>query len=119
MSEPLAVPGQVIDAWASWTDGEAKSTILRTPHMEVMRLHVNANSRVPTYEAAGEITILCVQGRIVVEALDLRAELNTGQLLYLLLNEPFSLIGEEESSLLITVMRTSSPSVSPTIGGAG
>jgi quercetin dioxygenase-like cupin family protein len=113
MDQPLATPGQIVDAFSNWTDGEISTVILRTSHMEVMRLHVGAGKHVPTYEAQGEIILLCVQGRVFVETLEERRELNTGQLLYLLVNEPFALRGAEESSLLITVLR---PPASTTIG---
>lgn len=116
MNQPLATPGQVIDAWSTWTDGEVKSVILRTSLMEVMRLHIDAGKRVPTYEAQGEITVLCVQGRVTVEVGENSRELNSGQMLYLLVNEPFSLFGVEETSLLITVLR--SQTATPLIGEA-
>jgi quercetin dioxygenase-like cupin family protein len=105
MDTPLSEPGQVIDAWSAWTDSEAATVILRTKNMEVMRLHLNSGARIPTYEAHGEVTILCVQGRVEVIALGATHELNTGQLLYLLIREPFTLAGLEESSLLVTVIR--------------
>jgi quercetin dioxygenase-like cupin family protein len=77
---------------------------------------VNAGKRVPTYEAQGEITILCVQGRLMVEACSEVSELNSGQMLYLLVNEPFSLVGLEETSLLITVLRPREALSIPLIG---
>uniref|UniRef100_A0A7C2P7A3 Cupin domain-containing protein n=1 Tax=Schlesneria paludicola TaxID=360056 RepID=A0A7C2P7A3_9PLAN len=84
-----------------------------------MRLHVNAGTHVPTYEAQGEMTILCVQGRVSVEFASSSSDLSSGQLLYLLTNEPFSLFGQEESSLLITVLRDTGPLAPPMIGSAG
>jgi len=116
MEPPLATPGQVVDVWSAWPDGETKSAILRTTHMEVMRLHVNADKRVPTYEAQGEITFFCVQGRVLVEACGNVRELNSGQMLYLLVNEPFSLLGLEETSLLITILRPQAEPSTPFIG---
>jgi quercetin dioxygenase-like cupin family protein len=100
----LAKPGEVIDAWPAWTDDEAMAVVLRTERIEVLRLHIPAGAHVPVHEASGESTIFCLQGRVVVGALQGRHELNTGQLLYLLINEPFELFGQEESSLLITTV---------------
>jgi quercetin dioxygenase-like cupin family protein len=105
MELPLAEPGQVIDAWSTWTDAEVKAVVLRTNHMEVMRLHLNPGIRIPTYEAQGEIIIFCIQGRVEVAAAEMQRELNGGQLLYLLVGEPFEMHGLEESSLLITILR--------------
>ncbi len=102
---PLAQPGQIVDAWSAWKDAESKAVILRTAHMEILRLHLNSDVRIPTHEAQGEITILCLEGRVEVEALGERRELNGGQLLYLLVREPFQLHAQQESSLLITILR--------------
>jgi quercetin dioxygenase-like cupin family protein len=105
MEIPLAQPGQIVDAWSAWRDAEAKAVILRTAHMEILRLHLNSDVRIPTHEAQGEITILCLQGRVEVAALGERRELNGGQLMYLLVREPFELHAREEASLLITILR--------------
>lgn len=113
MEQPLAIPGQIVDTFANWSDGETSSAILQTGRMEVLRLHIGAGKHVPTYEAQGEIILFCVQGRVLVDALDERRELNSGQLLYLLVNEPFALHAAEETSMLITVLR---PDGKPTIG---
>ncbi len=104
MNPPLSKPGQVVDAWSTRSDAEPKAVVLRTMHMEVMRLHLNRGAHFPTYEAQGEMTILCLQGRALVHALGCRHELHSGQLLYLLIREPFELYGLEESSLLITII---------------
>ena len=114
MEPPLAQPGQIVDVWSTWKDAEAKAVVLRTAHMEMMRLHLAAEARIPTHEAQGEITVLCLQGRVEVDAMGERRELNGGQLLYLLVREPFELHGLEESSLLITILRPNS--VEPLIG---
>jgi len=105
MNSPLSSPGQVIDAWPTKSDTDYKAVLLRTKHMEVMRMRLGAGARIPTHEAQGEITILCVQGRVEVAAWGCRHELNSGQLLYLLIREPFELAASEESSLLITIIR--------------
>ena len=116
MKPPLAQPGEVIDALSAWTDGEEKAVILRTREMEVLRLHLARGAQIPTHEAQGEVTILCVQGRTLVTALGNQHELNSGQMLYLLIHEPFELFGLEESSLLITVLSTREGASSPLIG---
>lgn len=115
MTEPqLAQPGQIVDVWSQWTDAESKAVVLRTEHMEVMRLHLYPGVRIPTHEAQGEITIFCLQGRVQVHALGISRELNGGQLLYLLVREPFELQGVEEASLVITILRPIHPD--PLIG---
>lgn len=102
---PLAQPGQIVDAWATWKDSESKAAVLRTEHVEILRLHIEAGVRIPTYEAQGEIIIFCLQGRVLVSAMGQQRELNGGQLLYLLIHEPFELDGLEEASLFITILR--------------
>lgn len=116
MKPPLARPGEVIDALSSWTDGEEKSILLRTREMEVLRLHLARGARIPTHEAQGEVMILCIQGHTRVTAQGNQHELNSGQMLCLLIHEPFELFGLEESSLLITVLSARQGVASPLIG---
>jgi hypothetical protein len=95
----------VIDLWSSWSDGQIKATVLKTGNMEVMRLHVARHANVPTYEAQGEITILCNEGHVVIHTHEQGMEFVAGQMLYLLVNAPFTIEGMVESSLLITILR--------------
>lgn len=104
MDPSLAVPGQIVDVWSAWSDGEERAVVLRTREMEVLRLHLARGSNIPTHESQGQMIILCVQGRVRVNAQGQSYELNSGQLLYLLVHEPFDLFGLEESSLLLTVL---------------
>lgn len=107
MQPIIARPGEVVDIFSTWRDAEVNSVVIRTERMEVSRLHVAAGRRIPTYEAQGEVVILCVEGRVAVEALGRIHELQSGQLLDLLLNEPFGLQAHDESSLLITIVPAS------------
>jgi quercetin dioxygenase-like cupin family protein len=103
--ELFARPGEIIEAWSRQVDFERPTTVLRTARMEVLRLHLCRGVSVPTHEMLGEMTILCLQGCTFVMALGHQNELRSGQLLYLLVNEPFDLVAIEESALLITVLR--------------
>lgn len=104
MNRLNAMPGEVIDMFSSLADYERNSVVIHTRRMEISRLHLESGRRIPTYEAQGEAVILCVAGKVEVNAIDESHVLSAGQLLYLLLNEPFSLLAIEESSLLITVV---------------
>ena len=46
----------------------------------------------------------CIEGRISVQALNSTRELRANQLLYLGLNEPFSIAGIEDASVLVTII---------------
>jgi hypothetical protein len=108
MESTFAHPGQIVDVWSTWSDAEKKATLLRTIHMEIMRLHLNAGARIPTFRAQGGIVIHCLQGCVEVLTLGDQLHLKDGQLLYLLVEEPFELQAAEETSLLITVLRPNS-----------
>lgn len=111
-----AIPGQVIDAWSSWPDGDAKAIIIKTPTMEVFRFHLDAGRRVPAHEFQGEMMILCVGGGVTVISGGSEHTLVAGQLLYLEAKERLELLAAGESSLLITVVKQPRSDVNPLIG---
>lgn len=101
MKRICAQPGEVLDFFSSVSDGEDNTVIVQTASMEISRLHMAAGTRIPTYEAQGEIVILCMAGAVTVNSMGHANALTGGQALFLLLNEPFSLEATPESSLLL------------------
>jgi quercetin dioxygenase-like cupin family protein len=76
--------------------------LMRTSDLEVFRVVVPSGTTVPTHEFSREVIVHCLEGRARLvspgEVYDLRA----GQLLYYSSAEPFSVLGLEDASLLIT-----------------
>lgn len=104
MKRICAQPGEVLDFFSSVSDGEDNTVIVQTASLEISRLHMAAGTRIPTYEAQGEIVILCMAGSVTVNSMGHTMVLTGGQALFLLLNEPFSLEAALESSLLLTTV---------------
>ena len=90
--------------------GASSSTLARTPTLEVRRLVLARGREVPTHQAPGEITVHCLEGRITFTACGTTHELKAGQMLVLAAGEPHSLVGLEDSSVLVTkVLPANSP----------
>jgi quercetin dioxygenase-like cupin family protein len=106
MDNPLAQPGELVELGSTTAARADDQTnpLVKTQRVEIIQLLIPAESGVPTYEAAGEIIIHCLEGRVRVEALNDSRELRASQLLYLGLNEPFSISGIEDASVLVTII---------------
>lgn len=84
--------------------GNAKTAALfKADGMEVIRLVLRQGKEIPTHSAPGPITVHCLEGRINFTTPDGMRELAAGQLLYLTSEEPHSLVGLEDSSVLVTL----------------
>ncbi len=106
MAIPHAKSGDVIDIQPL---GEAlkrslTTTLAKTDRLEIIRLVVPAGKEIPSHEVAGEITVQCLEGRIAFTAGNTTRDLAPGQMLYLAGNEPHSLRGVENASVLVTLL---------------
>ena len=106
MTSPLAAPGDIVDLrpFATPPETNQQFVLVKSKDVEIIQLFLPAGSKIPLHEAEGEMVLQCLEGRIVLHVLGKPHELKTGQLLYLSLNEPFSIQGLEHSSVLVTVM---------------
>lgn len=106
MAIPHAKSGEVIDLRPL---GEAlahavTNTLVKTDKLEVIRLIVPSGKVIPPHQVVGEITVQCLEGRVAFTAGGATRELAAGQMLYLAGNEPHSLRGIEDASVLITIL---------------
>jgi quercetin dioxygenase-like cupin family protein len=106
MTKPLAKPGDIVDLHPSTMslDTQQITVLAKTQDVEIIQLLIPKGSSIPTYQAEGEIILHCVEGRVSLAVLDELHELRAGQLLYLALNEPFSIKGLEHASVLATII---------------
>ena len=106
MTHPLVKPGETVDVRQLATVvGTRQSVVLvKTANVEIIHAVVPDGETIPTHEAAGERVLHCLEGRASVSALGKTMELTTGQLLYLSTNEPFSILGIERASVIVTVI---------------
>ena len=106
MALPHAQPGQIIDlsplgpAIAS----AKSSTLAKTGSLELIRLVLPAGKSIADHKVAGEITVQCLEGRVAFTVGGDTRELSAGQMLYLAGNEPHSLRGIENASVLVTIL---------------
>ncbi len=106
MAAPQAQPGEVLDiaVSAKRLTSAATSTLVKTEHLQVVRLVIAAGKQMDTHKAAGEITLSCVQGRVTFFVEGKPRELSAGQFLYLPAGVPHALRGEEDSVVLLTMV---------------
>jgi quercetin dioxygenase-like cupin family protein len=106
MAIPHAKSGEVIDLQPL---GEAVAhavthTLVKTDRLEVIRMVVPAGKDIPPHQVTGEITVQCLEGRVAFAAGGTTRELAAGQMLYLAGNEPHSLRGIDDASVLVTIL---------------
>jgi quercetin dioxygenase-like cupin family protein len=58
---------------------------------------------IPTHTTHGEITVQCVEGRVAFTTGGVTHEIGAGQLLYLHGEQPHSILGIDDASLLMTI----------------
>lgn len=80
------------------------SAIVRTPSFEAIRLVVPAGSEIPTHQVPGRIMLHCLEGRVDLGLGHAPVRLDAGHWLYLEGNEPHSVRGIEDASLLLTIL---------------
>ena len=119
MSAPESKLSEVIDvrsAGPAPTSGGPSSLLAKTATLEVRRLTLAEGREIPTHLARGEITVHCLEGRIAFTSDGTTRELGAGQMLILAAGEPHSLVGLEDSSVLVTKVLPAGPP-SPEAGG--
>jgi quercetin dioxygenase-like cupin family protein len=94
---------EVVDVWAAAPDSSASpSTLVKTNTVEVRRLFLPKGRAIPTHHAPGEITVHCLKGKIAFTANGETRDVSAGQLIVLAAGEPHSLVGLEDSTVLVT-----------------
>jgi quercetin dioxygenase-like cupin family protein len=82
------------------------TTLVKTTDLELIRLVLPAGKEIPTHKALGEITVQCLEGRVAFTVASMTQELTTGQLIYLAADQPHSVKGIEDSTVLVTLLLT-------------
>lgn len=106
MAIPHAKSGEVIDIrplGAALAQART-TTLVKTKALEVIRLVIPSGKDIPVHQAHGEITVQCLEGRVAFTAGNHTQDLEPGQLLYLSSEEPHSLHGIEDASILLTIL---------------
>lgn len=106
MAIPHAKPGEVMNL-GPLREAQARTvtrTLVKTETLEVIQLVVLTGKEIPPHQVVGEITVQCLEGRVAFTAGGVVRELAAGQMLYLAGNEPHSLRGIEDASVLVTIL---------------
>jgi quercetin dioxygenase-like cupin family protein len=106
MAIPHAKPDEVVDVrpLGSALASSQTKTLVRTEQVEVIRLVVPAGKVIEEHKAKGEIIVQCLEGRVAFTAFGKTQNLEAGKLLYLPTDEPHTVKGIEDASLLLTVL---------------
>jgi quercetin dioxygenase-like cupin family protein len=106
MAIPHAAPGELIDVrpLAERMSSAVTSTLVKTDRLEVIRLVMPAGKTIPPHRARGEITVQCLEGRIVFEALGQSHEMEAGQMLFLSAGDEHALTAREDATVLVTIL---------------
>jgi len=108
MAVPHARPGEVIDIapLGSRLRHEQTKTLIKTDSLEVLRLVLPAGKQIAPHAVAGEVTVHCLEGKVIFGVRGQRHELTAGKLLYLAGNDQHELESLEDASLLVTILLT-------------
>jgi quercetin dioxygenase-like cupin family protein len=80
------------------------TAIVKSESFEAVRLIVRAGMKIPAHQVSGNITLHCLEGRVLLGLAESRLELSAGQWVYLDGGTKHSVKGIEESSLLLTIL---------------
>jgi quercetin dioxygenase-like cupin family protein len=101
-----AMPAEVFDVRPLGSAlRESRTTVLvKTDTLEVIRIVLPAGKQLPPHRVSGEITVQCLEGRMVFDADGTEHELSAGQMLYLAGGATHAVRGITDSSLLVTIL---------------
>lgn len=109
MAIPHAQPGDVIDVrpLANKLAASITNTLIKTPHVEVIRMVLPAGKVLSEHKAPGEIIVQCLEGDITFTTMGSPKRLRAGDMLYLAAGETHALEAVEDSSFLLTIVSKS------------
>jgi quercetin dioxygenase-like cupin family protein len=101
-----AAPGECIALSRSDTDIAHFTSVAlaKTDHMELIRLVVPKEKPMPEHWVEGEVTLLCLEGEIVVELDGRSTVLRPQEMLYLAGREPHAIRANEDAVALMTIL---------------
>jgi quercetin dioxygenase-like cupin family protein len=103
-----AGPGEIINL-AHPPQGAAQdvsTAIFRTDDIEVIRRVLQPGKTVPPHEVKGDLTLQCLTGTVKLMAYGKTQAIPPGHLAYVAGCEPYSLGADEETVVLMTIVRT-------------
>lgn len=107
MSLPHASSGDIVDIrpFDEKLKDAFSMALLRTDHLEVMRLVLPAGKSFPEHHVEGESTVQCIEGVVELRAHGQVQSMHMGQLVYLGPGVRHGLTAVENASILVTILR--------------
>lgn len=109
-AEARAKPGEIIDVkplGAALATSKTK-TLAKTDGIEFMRLVILAGKEIAEHKTNRTLIVQCLEGRVAFTALGKTQTLHSGDLIFLPADEPHSVKGLEDASLLLTLVHPQS-----------
>ena len=106
MANSHADPGEIVDLRPLGEAlGNARTTaIVKSDNFEAVRLIVPAGRSIAPHEVPANITLHCLEGRVLLELSNSELELSAGEWVYLDGGERHAVKGLENASLLLTIL---------------
>jgi quercetin dioxygenase-like cupin family protein len=76
----------------------------KTKELELIRLVLPKGKTTPEHHVPGELTLLCLQGEIVVDIHGTARPLHAGEMLYLFGGQAHALRAEQDALVLLTIL---------------
>jgi quercetin dioxygenase-like cupin family protein len=105
MAQVHAVSGEVVSLQALGAGLSAVKTtaILKADQLELIRLVLPQGRALPEHQVAGEITLLCLEGRVDLSLPSGVVSLGPMDFVHLAGGEPHGLVAVSDASLLLTI----------------
>jgi quercetin dioxygenase-like cupin family protein len=91
--------------------------LVKTEHMELIRLVLPKEKPMPEHRVEGEMTLLCLEGEIAFDAHGRTTILRPGEMVYLAGGEPHAVRANKDAVGLLTILlgpvRTGGPTKDP------
>lgn len=84
--------------------GTKTHSLLKTERVQLIRLVLTAGQTVPEHQVAGELTLHCLEGQVLVKTPGRQCRLAEGEMMLLPAQEPHALEAQADSSLLATLL---------------
>lgn len=78
--------------------------LAKTEHMELIRLIVPKDKPMPEHRVEGEVTLLCLEGEIAVDAHGRSVTLRPNEMVYLAGGEPHGIRASQDAVVLMTIL---------------
>lgn len=96
---------EVIDLAAPPPEGHTGNiSLIRTEHLQLVRLHLDAGQHIAPHHVAGEISLHCLSGSVEIEVPSHTFNLHAGQVVVIGGNEPHGLTAQQPAVVLLTLL---------------